>query len=398
MRVERAVPPIASDVTALLSYHCPIGYINFAALEPMTQQQARATAVTLQDIATSFEGFKKDYPVHSFMANYLITGIAGFIGSSLARALVAQGHSVRGIDNLSSGKTANLQDIADRVDFCEADLLNDSAVLNACREVDFVLHQAAIPSVVSSIDDPMATHRSNVDGTLHLLLAARDSKVKRVVFASSCAIYGDAELPNREEMRSRPLSPYAVSKITGEHYMESFYRVYGLETVSLRYFNVFGPRQDAGSEYSGVIAKFIGMIAQGNAPTIFGDGEQSRDFTFVENVVAANLLACIAPAEAVAGQVFNIGSGVGISVNHVYRTLQQMFNFPSPPVFAPARAGEIRHSYADISLARTKLGYVPRVSFEEGIKRTLEWFRVSVETEKVPANAKDPANGFDFRE
>lgn len=321
------------------------------------------------------------------MANYLITGIAGFIGSTLARALVSQGHQVRGIDNLSSGKTANLQDIADRVDFRAANLQNDSAVLNACRDVDFVLHQAAIPSVVSSIDDPMATHRTNVDGTVSLLLAARNCKVKRVVYASSCAVYGDATLPNREDMRPRPLSPYAVSKITGEHYMESFYRVYGLETVSLRYFNVFGPRQDAGSEYSGVIAKFIRMMAQGNAPTIFGDGEQSRDFTFVENVVAANLLACIAPAEEVAGQVFNIGSGARISVNHVYRTLQQMLNFPSPPIYAPARAGEIRHSYADISLARTKLGYAPHVPFEDGIKRTLEWFRTSSEAEKVPAKA-----------
>lgn len=325
------------------------------------------------------------------MPSYLITGIAGFIGSALAHALVSQGHEVRGVDNLSSGKTANLDDIADRVDFREADLHNDSAVLNACREVDFVLHQAAIPSVVSSIDDPMATHRSNVDGTLALLLAARTCKVKRVVFASSCAIYGDAALPNREEMRPRPLSPYAVSKITGEYYMESFYRVYGLETVSLRYFNVFGPRQDAGSEYSGVIAKFIGMIAQGNAPTIFGDGEQSRDFTFVENVVAANLLACIAPAEEVAGQVFNIGSGARISVNHVYRTLQQILNFPSPPVYAPARAGEIRHSYADISLARTKLGHVPHVPFEDGIKRTVDWYTTSLEAEKVPANAKRPS-------
>lgn len=321
------------------------------------------------------------------MPRYLITGIAGFIGSTLARTLVSQGHQVRGIDNLSGGKTANLQDIADRVDFREADLQNDSAVLNACRDVDFVLHQAAIPSVVSSIDDPMATHRSNVDGTLHLLLAARASNVKRVVFASSCAIYGDAALPNREEMRPRPLSPYAVSKITGEHYMESFHRVYGLETVSLRYFNVFGPRQDADSEYSGVIAKFMRMIAQGNAPTIFGDGEQSRDFTFVENVVAANLLACIAPAEEVAGQVFNIGSGARISVNHVYRTLQQMLNFPSPPVYAPPRAGEIRHSYADISLARTKLGHVPHVPFEDGIKRTVDWFRTNLEAEKVPAKA-----------
>lgn len=322
------------------------------------------------------------------MPRYLITGVAGFVGSSLARALVSQSHEVRGIDNLSSGKTANLEDIADRVDFREVDLRDDSALLNACRDVDFVLHQAAIPSVVSSIDDPVATHRSNVDGTLGLLLAARTSKVKRVVFASSCAIYGDATLPNREEMKPRPLSPYAVSKITGEYYMESFYRVYGLETVSLRYFNVFGQRQDAASEYSGVIAKFIRMMAEGKRPTIFGDGEQSRDFTFVENVVAANLLACIAPTEDVAGQVFNIGSGARFSVNHIYRTLQQILDFPSPPIYALARAGEIRHSYADISLARTKLGYVPQVSFEEGIKRTVEWFRASMETEKVPAKGE----------
>lgn len=325
------------------------------------------------------------------MPNYLITGIAGFIGSSLARALIVQGHQVRGIDNLSSGKTANLRDIADRVDFREVDLRDDSHLLKVCRDIDFVLHEAAIPSVVSSIDDPVATHRSNVDGTLALLLAARTCKVKRVVFASSCAIYGDATLPNREEMRPRPLSPYAVSKITGEYYMESFHRLYGLETVSLRYFNVFGPQQDAGSEYSGVIAKFIRMMAQGKTPTIFGDGEQSRDFTFVENVVGANLLACIAPAQDVAGQVFNIGSGARISVNHVYRTLQKLLDFSSPPIYEPARAGEIKHSYADISLARTKLGYVPHASFEEGMRRTLEWFRASMETEKVPANAKRPS-------
>jgi nucleoside-diphosphate-sugar epimerase len=309
------------------------------------------------------------------MARYLITGIAGFIGSSLARALLAEGHSVRGIDNLSTGKTENLDDIAHGIEFRKADVLDEIAVMNACRDIDFVLHQAALPSVVSSIEDPMTSHRVNADGTVNLLLAARNCGVKRVVYASSCAAYGDAQLPNREEMRPRPLSPYAVSKLAGELYMESFYRVYGLETVSLRYFNVFGPRQDAASEYSGAIAKFIRMMVQGQQPTIFGDGEQSRDFTFIDNVVAANLLACTAPKEQVAGQAFNIGSGSPTTVNQVYRTLQQLLSFPSGPVYAPARPGEIKHSYADIGLAREKLGYAPRTAFEEGMRQTVDWFR-----------------------
>jgi UDP-glucose 4-epimerase len=323
------------------------------------------------------------------MARYLITGIAGFIGSALARALVSEGHQVRGVDNLSTGKTENLNGIADRIDFSKADVLDEAAMLSACRDIDFVLHQAAIPSVVSSIHDPMATHRANADGTVNLLLAARNSGVKRVIYASSCAAYGDAELPNREEMRPRPLSPYAVSKIAGEFYMDSFYRVYGLETVSLRYFNVFGPQQDADSEYSGAIAKFIRMMVQGKTPTIFGDGEQSRDFTFVENVVAANILACTAPGENVAGQVFNIGSGSQIAVNRVYRTIQTLLNFPGDPIHAPARAGEIKHSYADISLASEKLGYVPRVTFEEGMKRTVDWFRATMEPASGAGRATD---------
>lgn len=308
------------------------------------------------------------------MSLYLITGIAGFIGSSLARVLVAEGHAVRGLDNLSTGKIENLDGIGDRIDFRKADVLDESAVSDGCRDIDFVLHQAAIPSVVSSIEDPMTSHRVNADGTVNVLLAARSARVKRVVYASSCAAYGNAELPNREQMRPRPLSPYAVSKLAGELYMESFYRVYGLETVALRYFNVFGPRQDADSEYSGVIAKFIRMMSENKKPTIFGDGEQSRDFTFVENVVAANLLACRAPGEQVAGQAFNIGSGAQTTVNQVYRTLQKLLGFRSDPIHAPARAGEIRDSYADISLANEKLGYVPRVAFEEGMKRTVEWF------------------------
>lgn len=307
------------------------------------------------------------------MATYLITGIAGFIGSSLARALIAQGHSVRGIDNLSTGKIENLDGIADCIDFRKADILDQSAVFDACRDIDFVLHQAAIPSVVSSIEDPMTSHRVNADGTVNVLLAARHCGVKRVVYASSCAAYGDAELPNRESMRPRPVSPYAVSKLAGELYMESFYRVYGLETVSLRYFNIFGPHQDAGSEYSGVIARFMRMMADGKRPTIFGDGEQSRDFTSVENVVAANLLACSALKEQAAGQAFNIGTGSPTTVNQVYRTLQKLLDFPSDPIYAPVRAGEIRHSYADISMASKAMGYLPHVSFEEGMKATVKW-------------------------
>jgi nucleoside-diphosphate-sugar epimerase len=317
------------------------------------------------------------------MSRYLITGIAGFIGSTLARTLAAQGHQIRGIDNLTTGKTENLAGLADRIDFRKADILDESATLNACRDVDYVLHQAAIPSVVSSIEDPMTTHRVNADGTVNVLLAARACGVKRVVYASSCAAYGNAELPNREEMRPRPLSPYAVSKLAGELYMESFYGVYGLETVSLRYFNVFGPRQDSNSEYSGAIAKFISMMVHNNRPTIFGDGEQSRDFTFVENVVAANLLACTAPAQDVAGHAFNIGSGSQVTVNHAYRTLQKLLDFSAAPVHAPARAGEIRHSYADISLARQKLGYAPCVTFEEGMKRTVEWFKADMKAAKA---------------
>lgn len=322
------------------------------------------------------------------MFNFLVTGIAGFIGSSLAHVLVARGHQVRGMDNLSTGKTENLNDIADRIDFRKADILDEHATLDACHDVDFVLHQAAIPSVVSSIHDPMTTHRVNSEGTLNVLLAARKCQVKRVVYASSCAAYGDAQLPNCEDMRPRPLSPYAVSKVAGEFYMESFYRVYGLETVSLRYFNVFGPRQDADSEYSGVIAKFIRMMAQGGKPTIFGDGEQSRDFTFVDNVVAANLLACTASAQDVAGEAFNIGTGAQITVNHVYRTVSELLGLLEPPTYAPARPGEIKHSYADISLAAARLGYSPRVTFEEGMRKTVDWFSAETDAAKFQIKSR----------
>jgi UDP-glucose 4-epimerase len=310
------------------------------------------------------------------MALYLVTGIAGFIGSSLAHALLERGERVRGIDNFSTGKAENIASIRSQIDFVEADLNHTSAVAEACRGVDYVLHQAAIPSVPRSVVDPLESNRANVDGTLNLLVAARDAKVKRVVYASSSSLYGDTPtLPKREDMRPNPISPYAVSKLCGEYYMTSFYRVYGLETVSLRYFNVFGPRQDPTSQYSGVLAIFISRMLRGQRPTIYGDGEQSRDFTFVENVVNANLLASSAPAANVAGRAFNIATGRRITLNETYAILQKLTGYARPPEYAPDRAGDIKHSLADISCIETAIGYKPTVSFEEGLSRTVGWYR-----------------------
>ncbi len=244
------------------------------------------------------------------MATYLITGVAGFIGSTLARALLARGEKVVGFDNFSTGKRENLAGMLDRIQFHEADLLDLEALNQACQGVDYVFHEAAIPSVPRSVKDPLSSNRANVDGTLNLLVAARDAKVKRVIYAASSSAYGDTPtLPKREDMLPRPISPYATAKLAGEYYMASFYRCYGLETVCLRYFNVFGPRQDPTSPYSGVLAKFITQMLQGESPTIFGDGKQSRDFTYVDNVVEANLLASTAPASEVAGRVFNVATG-----------------------------------------------------------------------------------------
>ena len=305
------------------------------------------------------------------MANYLITGMAGFIGSSLAHTLVERGHSVRGIDNLSTGKLANLNDIRDKVDFREADLLDLDAMQDACRDIDFVLHQAAIPSVPRSVKDPITSNKSNVDGTINLLVAARDAKVKRVTYASSSSLYGDTPtLPKHEGMIPNPISPYAVSKLTGEYYMTSFYRVYGLETVSIRYFNVFGPRQDPTSQYSGVLAIFISKMLKGEQPTIYGDGEQSRDFTFIDNVVSANLLACEAPSNQVAGRFFNVATGTRVTLNYTYSVLQTLIGYPNPPAYGPDREGDIKHSLADIALAETNLHYKTLVKFEEGLART----------------------------
>jgi nucleoside-diphosphate-sugar epimerase len=310
------------------------------------------------------------------MANYLVTGIAGFIGSSLAHELVRRGHTVRGVDNLITGNLDNLAEIRDKVDFRRADLLDLDAMHDACRDIDYVLHQAAIPSVPRSVKDPIESNRANVDGTLNILVAARDAKVKRVTYASSSSLYGESPtLPKHEGMLPDPISPYAVSKLTGEYYMRSFYRVYGLETVSIRYFNVFGPRQDPTSMYSGVLAIFITKMLKGEPPMIHGDGEQSRDFTFIDNVVSGNLLACEASSDRVAGKYFNVATGTRVTLNYTYSVLQTLTGFSKPPLYGPAREGDIKHSLADVSLAEKHLGYKTLVSFEDGLSRTVDWYR-----------------------
>jgi nucleoside-diphosphate-sugar epimerase len=312
------------------------------------------------------------------MSTYLITGIAGFIGSSLARALLQQGEQVRGIDNFSTGKPENISEIEDQIDFRQADLLDLEATKRACRDVDYVLHQAAIPSVPRSIENPLETNRSSVDATLNLLVAARDAKVRRIVYAASSSAYGNTPtLPKTEDMVLNPISPYAVGKLAGEHYMTSFWRCYGLETVCLRYFNVFGPRQDPRSPYSGVLGKFIAKMLAGEQVVIFGDGNHSRDFTYVENVVNANLLACKASAEDVAGKVFNIASGRRIHLNEMYYLLQKLTGYSADAEYGPARQGDVKDSFADLSRAEKYLKYWPTVSFEEGLRRTVEWYRAA---------------------
>jgi nucleoside-diphosphate-sugar epimerase len=313
------------------------------------------------------------------MALYLITGMAGFIGSSLAESLIARGEQVRGIDNLSTGKRENLACLKGKAEFLEADITDPRACAEACRGVDYIFHEAAIPSVPRSVKDPAETNHACVTGTVQLLIAARDAKVRRVVYASSSSLYGDTPtLPKHEGMLPNPISPYAVAKLTGEYYMKSFFRVYGLETVSLRYFNVFGPRQDPTSMYSGVLAKFIPRMLKNERPTIYGDGEQSRDFTFIQNVVEANLLACHAPASQVAGMAFNGATGSRSTLNLTYKILQKLTGYTGVPEYGPERVGDIKHSLADISLANKHFGYKPSVTLEQGLKRTVEWYRESM--------------------
>jgi nucleoside-diphosphate-sugar epimerase len=310
------------------------------------------------------------------MALYLITGIGGFIGSSLARELLQRGEQVRGVDNFSTGRPENLSQILGQIDFREADILDLDATKSACAGVDYVLHQAAIPSVPKSVLDPIASNRANVDGTVNVLVAARDARVKRVIYAASSSAYGDTPtLPKHERMTPDPISPYAVAKLASERYMISFYRCYGLETVALRYFNIFGPRQDPSSPYSGVLAKFITLMLAGQQPTIFGDGEQSRDFTYIDNAVEANLLACKAPSAQASGKVFNVATGRRATLNETFEILQRLVSYSGSPIYAAERGGDIKHSLADISAAEEHLGYRPKVNFEDGLQRTVDWYR-----------------------
>jgi nucleoside-diphosphate-sugar epimerase len=309
------------------------------------------------------------------MARYLITGIAGFIGSTLAHNLVEQGHEVRGIDNLSTGNLDNLADIKASVSFREADLQDLPAMQKACEGIDYVLHQAALASVPRSVKDPLGSHNSNINGTLNVLLAARDAGVKRIVYAASSSAYGDQPTqPKHEEMLPQPLSPYAVQKLTCEYYIQSFCNVYGMEGVCLRYFNIFGPRQAADSPYSGVIAQFIYKMMAGETPTINGDGSTSRDFTFVQNAVNANLLACVAPKEVATGRVFNVGTGHSHTLNELYAALAGILGFAEKPKYGPTREGDVQHSLASIQRATAELGYTPQADFHSGLEKTVAWY------------------------
>lgn len=319
---------------------------------------------------------------------YLITGVAGFIGSALLRELLARGIEVRGLDNLSTGRRDNIAEFEARFEFVTADILDKEAIRAACNGIDCVFHHAAIASVPRSLRDPDATNRANVDGTLNVLMAARDAGVRRVVYAASSSAYGDvATLPKSEDMLPLPISPYAVSKLAGEMYAASFWRSYGLETISLRYFNIFGPRQDPDSPYSAVLARFIKEMLDGRQPIIYGDGEQTRDFTYIDNAVEANLLACSAPAEKVCGKTFNVATGMHYSLHEVYAFLQQLTQYDGAPAYAPSRDGDVRDSLADISRSRKLLGYDAKIGMEDGLQRTVDWYR-KVRVEPGRSNAK----------
>ena len=304
---------------------------------------------------------------------YLVTGGAGFIGSHIVRRLVGEGELVRVVDNLSTGQSARLQDVRDSVEFVEGDLADERVSDDVVKGVDHVLHQAAVPSVQRSVRDPIGTNRSNVTATLNVLESCRKAGVRRLVYAASSSAYGDTEvLPKIEEMSPNPLSPYALQKLVGERYCKLYYDLYGLETVSLRYFNVFGPDQDPHSEYSAVIPKFIAKLLAKESLTIYGDGEQSRDFTYVENVVEANLLAL--RAATAPGNICNIGCGERITLNQLVRLLEEIVGVKANVNNVGSKAGDVRHSLADVTLAQRLLGYEPKVMVEEGLRRTVQAF------------------------
>lgn len=307
---------------------------------------------------------------------YLVTGGAGFIGSNTVDELVRRGHSVVVLDDLSGGKEDNLAEVRNKITFIKGSINDIEIIRRAIFEADYVIHLAARTSVPFSMKDPIESNRVNIDGTLNVLVAARDAKVKRVVFAASSSAYGETPtLPKVESMEPQPISPYGVTKFVGELYMQTFGRCYGLENVCLRYFNIFGPRQDPTSQYSGVMAKFCSAFLEETEPVIYGDGTQSRDFTYVDNAVQANLLACEAPAAS--GRVFNIGTGDRINLNQVVEALGRISGKPLKARHDPPRDGDIRDSQADISRARAVLGYEPTVALEEGLQRTFEWYRAT---------------------
>jgi nucleoside-diphosphate-sugar epimerase len=305
------------------------------------------------------------------MSFYLVTGGAGFIGSHLTEELVRRGHHVRVVDSLITGKRHNLDHVPG-VDFVEGDLADPSVAAHAVAGVEYVLHQAAIPSVPRSVKDPVTSNRANIDASLNVLVAARDARVKRLVYAGSSSAYGDTPtLPKREEMTPAPLSPYALQKLVAEQYCQMFTRLYGFETVTIRYFNVFGPRQDPGSPYSGVISLFASALIEGHQPVIYGDGEQTRDFTYVTNVVDGVLRACEAPKAA--GEVINVATGGRVSLNELLRTMNRIVGTTVTARYDQPRAGDVRDSQADISKAKALLGYQPIVGLEEGLRATLAW-------------------------
>lgn len=307
------------------------------------------------------------------MDKFLVTGGAGFIGSNICCKLVSQGCFVRVVDNLLTGKKSNLSAISDKIEFIEADMGNHDVAQQAMKGIDVVLHEGALPSVPRSVDDAAATHKHCVDATFTLLLAARDAKVKRFVYAASSSAYGDTPtLPKVETMPVNPLSPYAAAKLVGEYYCSVFSKVFGLETVSLRYFNVFGPQQDPTSQYAAAIPAFVTSILKDKSPTVYGDGEQSRDFTYVENVVEANLLA--ARAKKTAGEVVNIACGEAITVNAIIKMINELVDRSVKPIYAPSRKGDVKHSLADITAANKLVGYKPVVLFKEGLQKAIEWY------------------------
>ena len=312
------------------------------------------------------------------MTHYLVTGGAGFIGSHLSEELARRGHQVRVADSLVTGKRSNLEHVP-AVEFLEGDLADLEFARHAVAGIDYVLHQAALPSVPRSVKDPITSNRANVDATLNVLVAARDAGVRRVVFAGSSSAYGNTlTSPKHEDMPTSPLSPYALQKVVGEQYLQMFTSLYGLETVTIRYFNVFGPRQDPSSPYSGVISLFATALLENRAPTIYGDGEQSRDFTYVANVVDGVLRAC--EATGASGRVINVATGSSISLNALFEAMRRLIGATVKPEYAEPRAGDVRDSLADLRLAKEILGYKPIVPFEEGLRRTVEWYRTLAAT------------------